>query len=687
MKNLMTQKFVFGLLMALVLALGVQGVADALTFGTSRSGDLATKGINEDFTISFSVSLGSNTTAVRNKDGKLISAPSEGDAVRINSSGYNVFDATVTKAEVRVLTTQPTSTNVLFKDPKTNTMSTNPATGSFYAIGSRIVDSAGHYVYIRSGSGNLTSDPPSPYTYVMATLANTGAALNNTVVPNADRYHYNDERVNIAVTNANIIKVGSTSIASTANLTLRETVADSTDARANPDAGTKLTSSVTLTLRADNAAVVEIDITDTTPANDHPGSQVGEAPQQDFTVYVVQGPGAVSGATTSFDSDHDGVEYGYAAADRQLNENDVDEAANSYFDFTAQNAPVYYTVEGNGSVYIKVSSTRKTTPTKTLHTSSQAPVYLDINGGTSKVTAYVAGGSGSKSAVFIFDGLILGKRPKIAITGGNGQTGVTGGRLEEYLEVKVTDGNGRAVPGVAVKFNATNSDTSQLIAVPGTKVYVTGLTLVGGDTLGDPINAATFTATGTKPAAAAQNAPMYVQTDSSGLAKAYFQLGTTTNNNVLISASLEGIAHPDTSKNFNATGTADSRAASLTIVSGDSQSGTKGNQLGNPLVVRARSTAGYRIPNVVIQFRSVTGTFTPSVGTQQPTEDTDGGTLDPGKVPQYTPNPPSGQQIYVITGSNGEASVTYNVGQTTVARDVIAEVRFEQALDPIRFRD
>ena len=46
MKNLMTQRFVFGLLMALVLVFSVQGVADALTFGRSSprsSGDLADK--------------------------------------------------------------------------------------------------------------------------------------------------------------------------------------------------------------------------------------------------------------------------------------------------------------------------------------------------------------------------------------------------------------------------------------------------------------------------------------------------------------------------------------------------------------------------------------------------------------------------------------------------------------------
>ena len=40
-------------------------------------------------------------------------------------------------------------------------------------------------------------------------------------------------------------------------------------------------------------------------------------------------------------------------------------------------------------------------------------------------------------------------------------------------------------------------------------------------------------------------------------------------------------------------------------------------------------------------------------------------------------HPTSGQQIYVETGPNGEAGVTYNVGQLVEARDVIAEVREE----------
>ena len=40
-------------------------------------------------------------------------------------------------------------------------------------------------------------------------------------------------------------------------------------------------------------------------------------------------------------------------------------------------------------------------------------------------------------------------------------------------------------------------------------------------------------------------------------------------------------------------------------------------------------------------------------------------------------HPTSGQQIYVETGPNGEAGVTYNVGQLVEARDVVAEIREE----------
>ena len=52
-----TRKLVLGMLMALVLAFGVQGVADALTFQTTRTGDLQTLSPGQRFVVSFNVTL------------------------------------------------------------------------------------------------------------------------------------------------------------------------------------------------------------------------------------------------------------------------------------------------------------------------------------------------------------------------------------------------------------------------------------------------------------------------------------------------------------------------------------------------------------------------------------------------------------------------------------------------------
>ena len=56
MNTLNTRKIIC-VLIAFVLVLGMQGIGDALTFSTSRSGDLATVSPNQDFTIRFSVNL------------------------------------------------------------------------------------------------------------------------------------------------------------------------------------------------------------------------------------------------------------------------------------------------------------------------------------------------------------------------------------------------------------------------------------------------------------------------------------------------------------------------------------------------------------------------------------------------------------------------------------------------------
>ena len=170
---------------------------------------------------------------------------------------------------------------------------------------------------------------------------------------------------------------------------------------------------------------------------------------------------------------------------------------------------------------------------------------------------------------------------------------------------------------------------------------------------------------------------MMVKTDSSGEAKVYYAFAAgTTPADYTINPGL--MYAPTVTEDFTATAatSGNTRTANLEILSGNPQSGAKGKKLGSPLVVIARSTGDHRIPDVIIQFRTVTGTLAPAPGTMQPVE---------SELPTNLINPPSGQQIYVKTGANGEAGVTYNVGQTVVARDVIAEVRFEAGGDQYDF--
>ena len=68
MNNLTTRKIVLGMLMALVLTFSVQGIAEALTFSTSRTGDIRRmhdQNIDVRFTIRFSVTQGKHVHRIK----------------------------------------------------------------------------------------------------------------------------------------------------------------------------------------------------------------------------------------------------------------------------------------------------------------------------------------------------------------------------------------------------------------------------------------------------------------------------------------------------------------------------------------------------------------------------------------------------------------------------------------------
>ena len=89
MNNLTTRKIVLGMLMALVLAFSVQGIADALTFKESRTGDVVTLSPNKKgFTIKFSVNLTSSKDIYDTTETPKRQEDEAG--VDIDSSGYKV---------------------------------------------------------------------------------------------------------------------------------------------------------------------------------------------------------------------------------------------------------------------------------------------------------------------------------------------------------------------------------------------------------------------------------------------------------------------------------------------------------------------------------------------------------------------------------------------------------------------
>ena len=108
---------------------------------------------------------------------------------------------------------------------------------------------------------------------------------------------------------------------------------------------------------------------------------------------------------------------------------------------TPTNTPVTLeVVDGPGRFYVQKTNAggapvSRSSSSRTLETSSNAAtgtdtgsnVYLDMGGGTNRVTISVPGTVEPVTAIFVYG------YPSIAISSGDNQTGATGGRLEDPL--------------------------------------------------------------------------------------------------------------------------------------------------------------------------------------------------------------------------------------------------------------
>ena len=210
MNNLTTRKIVLGLLMALVLAFSVQGIADALTL-TATSDTTQTKEPNDaPFEIQFSVRMNSNAIAYNDASPRRRVTDANTGAVRIDSSGYMV--TTVNGTERRTLDGNPTLTptgngaspvlgsphpsyRTDASDPPVAVPQAPDSTQPYFVDTSgNVFDNNGAAVYIRRGTG--ARNPDSPYTY---TRANSNPNREGNPVPLANRFDYNEEAILIAV--------------------------------------------------------------------------------------------------------------------------------------------------------------------------------------------------------------------------------------------------------------------------------------------------------------------------------------------------------------------------------------------------------------------------------------------------------------------------------------------------------
>ena len=684
MNNLTTRKIVLGLLMVLVLALSVQGIADALTFGTSRSGDFQIVLPNDDFSITFRPDLegpedvNDFLTPPGPRHKKASQADIEyatGDRTRSNVSVSRIVDknyndgvtthyyttsaedtATVTGL---VITTNTRNWGDPDNDPPVGqTWKTGNSTDRQYASRARTRSNVSvSRIVDKNYNDGVTTH------YYTTSAEDTATVLGLVITTNtrnwvteAAAYHYNAEQVTIAVITggATLKKVGRYDAPSDGILT-----------ETGKDGSKLLDSSMTLTFTAPAAGAEQtITIGDSTAGGDYP-TGVNQATSLTFTVYVVNFDSTTSSAVT--------LTGGTQIAEKLYAGDRSSQRAQPIFAGNTDDIPLVFRVEGGGQVYAREPARAtdanregpRSSGTREFLLSSAATVYLDMKGRTNTVRVHPRGTNPNNTGrTFIY----VNGYANLNITHGDRQTGARGGRLEKYLGVQVTDSGGNRIPGMVVRFPAGTSDDDNGVFIPflGTTVYVSNANaLVGSAT--DATKE--FIAEPSKHVGGAN--AMMVKTDSSGEAKVYyaFDSGATVGDKTIS----PGLMHASAvTAEFTATVATEgnTRTANLEILSGNPQSGAKGKKLGSPLVVIARSTGDHRIPNVIIQFRTVTGTLAPAPGTMQPSAQT-------ADLPSGTLNPSSGQQIYVVTGANGEAGVTYNVGQTVVARDVIAEVRFE----------
>ena len=586
-----TRNVWIGVLMGLVLAFGMQGTADALTFGnhSSSDGDLQTVFQNDNIIIRVPVTLQSPTkksTHTNYKQTPTADVDASIVAAKKNKNTYYLDDY----------------------DPDNDTT----------AIG-----------------------------YQSETQVTYDAA-----------HDYDQEQITITVTgNAAIRKVGSHDVPAGAPspLPMYEQTHDSYDTVPNYQ---RLSGNLTLTLAPTGVGTVLITVTDNTATGDIRGGVV--SPPIAYTVYIVNYKSTPA------------TDLSFATATIAANSNwsvgrDDDHDSPVQVTVTpAADTPVKFeVVNGPGRFYVQKTNaggapTSKSSSSRTLETSSNAAtgsdtgsnVYLDMGGGTNRVEIS-APALAPVTTIFVYG------YPSMEIISGDDQTGVPNARLIEPLGIRVKDGRERAVPGLAVSFDPSSTETLQ--PVIGSDVYLTPPTA-------SPPNAwaTTFTntlrtreATATIPGPIDEDAAALVPTDRSGEAKVYLEVGAADTNGAP-SRKTVTVSTGTVTKTFIVFSAATTDIPALAILSGNNQRSESNGKVQDPLVVRVLTSNNQPFPEQTVTFTTTKGYLTTLSAHQSANDPT-------------TINGPT-TQVTAVTDLQGKAAVSYDLVNHEGAADVIAEI-------------
>ena len=494
MNNLTTRKIVLGMLMTLVLAFGVQGIADALLL-TPVSDIVQSKRVGDKFEITFSVGLTGSTRAL-NSAGKRVS-DANADAIRIDSSGYEVFDAT-NRETYRYSTGATALSSTLYVDPLPTyryvTGNTVPeatqgtvtrgrsrdsagATSDLYVNSSgEVVDATGKLVYTRTGTGmradTAAGQVNDPYVYTLGAVQNPNDPLSESDVENPDRFDYNEEEVKVTITS-----VPTDSAFKSVDKFDNAPVANEHVMNEN-DHFAKLRTRVTLVCMPSVVGTHTITITDETAEKDFPiGRKHPTTSVVKFTLYVT--PVTLTGTAPTI-----------VVKQTRVGEiTDDTYPVSSLYTFTPAVDAVtgavfrvrYQVTKGRGTLYEGTIAKSYTRPTQDLTVHRASEVSINMNGTTNEVVASIPGTSPIVRAnpiVFEYTGtgaVITPQTARLTVsTSGEGAT--------RTVTVTAFTAAGTSFPGVLVTLSSTDFSLSQAVTT-GTPITVTLPTTAGSYTL------------------------------------------------------------------------------------------------------------------------------------------------------------------------------------------------------------